>query len=35
MLGKRPTTSMEVYGRGAMNETACKARNLDLKGLVL
>ena len=34
MLGKRPTTFMEVYGRGAINETANKARrNLDLKGL--
>ena len=34
MLGRRPTTFMEVYGRGAINETANKARrDLDLKGI--
>ena len=34
ILGKRPTTFMEVYGRGAINETANKAhRNLDRKGI--
>ena len=32
MLGRRPTTFMENDGRGAINETANKARrNLDLK----
>ena len=32
MLRRRPATFMEVYGRGAINETANKARgNLDLK----